>query len=250
MKRTTGFGVLLAFATFFTSFADAQVVTYSYSGPVGGWTGVDLSPAGQGSGGFVASFGTLTETFYYDTVAQTLETVASVTVNPSSASFLMQNAPYLPPESGSATLTVGNNGSLSFNATAYPGGTFYPTLYVPVSGSGTYNGQAFSGSWSFAIPLFGQVTALSPTSLTFSEYQEPNGNYGPGSIGVGRGVPGVIPGTDLNDAQGDGTYYYNWQLNSAVATAVPEPTTLVLGAPLLLLFGKSAWRRLRKRQMP
>lgn len=53
----------------------AQSETYYYSGPVNGandgsgFTEVDLSPNG-GSGGFVADFGTLTETITYNPTAE------------------------------------------------------------------------------------------------------------------------------------------------------------------------------------
>jgi len=214
--------------------AHCQTQAYYYSGPVSGWTEVNLNPAGHGEGGFGPTFGTITETLYYDPTAQTLEQVGSVTVSPSTASFNMQGDPIFDPnESGSATLTVGNGGSISFDNTfgevaIGSGVRGLDFLLVPVSGSGTYNGQAFSGSWNFQILLSAEISAITPTSLTFSEFQWPNGNLGPGSYGVMQGQIDVIPGTDLGDGRDDGAYYYSWQENDVVATAVPEPDSLAL----------------------
>ena len=220
--------------------------TYFYSGPVSGYTEVDLSPNGYGSGGFNTFFGTLTETLYYDPVAQTLQEVGSVTVNPASGSFNIVGSSFVYPytgEYGSATVTVGNNGSFSFDHTTSdvtPGGSGEGgssqalELHVPVSGSGIYNGQAFAGSWNIDLPVFARISALSPTSLTFSEFKAP--------LPFGfHGVP-VVPGTDLYDAISDGTYYWSWELDSAVATAVPEPNSLSL-----LGLGLSALAFLRRR---
>jgi hypothetical protein len=216
----------------------AQSQTYYYSGPVSGYTGVDLSPDGMGydSPGYDVTFGTLTETLYYNPAAQTLEQVGSVTVSPSSGSFNIEGGIFTPGESGSATLTVGNNGSVSFDNTfggfAIGSGVSYgSSLSVPVSGSGIYNGEAFSGSWNIYIPLFAEPVAISLTSLTFSEFAFEGAQQG--SL--------VIPGTDLVDGVSDGTYYYSWQQENAVASAVPEPNSLALfglGLPALAF-----WRR-------
>jgi hypothetical protein len=200
---------------------------YYYSGPVSGYTEVDLTPGAGYAGGFVASFGILTETLNYDPVAQTLEEVGTVTLSPYSGSFNMvgvvgENAGDVV---GSATLTVGNNGIITFdNYQDINGGAFYSPLLIPVSGSGIYQGQAFTGSWDIAIPsIETQIIAASPTSLTFSEF-----NVG---MGAPYGIPvldGLMTGTD------DGTYYVGWQVNSIVATAAPEANFIsILGLGLL-----------------
>jgi hypothetical protein len=203
---------------------------YYYSGPVSGYIQVGLTPAPGYIGAFVASCTTLTETLYYDPIAQTLEEVGTVTLSPYSGSFNMVEVVGTEPTGpggvvGSATLTVGNNGIVSFdNYQDINGGAFYSPLLIPVSGSGIYQGQAFSGSWDIAIPsIETQIIAASPTSLTFSEF-----NVG---MGAPYGIPvldGLMTGTD------DGTYYVGWQVNSIVATAAPEANFIsILGLGLL-----------------
>ena len=136
---------------------------YSYSGPISGYTDVDLTPGGLGIGGFVANFGTINETLYYNPTAETLREVGSVTVNPANGSFNI-NGSFFEPGSGSANLTVGNNGGFSFDDTCnfmLPG-LFDSTLLVPVSGSGTYDGQAWAGSWNLDLQLAEQILAKLP----------------------------------------------------------------------------------------
>ena len=206
----------------------AQSQIYYYSGPVSGYTGVDLSPDGFGRGGFVANFGTITENLYYDPATQNLEQVGSVTVNPSSGSFNIYGSLADDPNgSGSATLTVGNNGSFSFDF--YAGNS----LFIPVSGSGIYDGQAFSGSWNIQIPMITDIIAVSPTSLTFSDTPLSGAPQANAGIWVG--------GIFLADGVSDGTFYTSWGLDG-VAAAVPEPNSLAL-----LSLGLSALALLRRR---
>jgi hypothetical protein len=168
-------------------------------------------------------------------VAGTLEEVGSVTLSPSTGSFTITSSFIEPPESGSATLTIGNDGSVSFDHTSvYTDGVNQGwSLNVPVSGAGIYNGQAFAGSWNLVLPVNTWIIAADSTSLTFSE-QNP--------IGAIQGQY-VIPGTDLNTGSDDGTYSCSWQLNSVVAMAVPEPDF-----PALLGCGASALAFWKKRQ--
>ena len=237
------YGTLQIVATLILGFGlvTGHSQTYYYSGPVSGYTEVGLTPGSGAVGGFLASFGTLTETLQYDPMAQILEEVGSVTVNPSIGSFnIVGNAPpFSGPHGeltmlGSANLTVGNNGSFSFDRTiqlSFGGGD----LLVPVSGSGVYAGQAFAASWNIDLHNIGtQIIAVSPTSLTINE-QNVTGGYG-------EYVIPDIGGTGLCDGTSDGEYYYSWQLDNVVAMAVPEPNFLAL-----LVLGLSALAFLRPR---
>ena len=215
--------------------------TYFYSGPVSGYIDAELTPEGFGEGGFAVIFNTLTESLYYNPVAQTVEESGSVTYGPSSGTFNI-SSDFLsgPQESGTATLTVGNNGSVSFDQTwnVYNGYTALNLLF-PVSGSGIYNGQAFAGSWNIGFTLYTKISAVSPTSLTFSEFGNADGT----PMGAEHQGPNpVIPGTDLNVGNDDSTYYYGWSLGPVVAMAVPEPNSIAL-----LVIGLTALAFLRPR---
>ena len=223
----------------------AHSQTYFYSGPLNGnsYIEVDLTPAGVGrSGGLGRGFGTLTETLYYDPVHQTLRQVGSVTVNPASAFSIISDWAYNPV--GTETLTVGNNGSFSFDRISLVGLDAAPSygIYVPVTGSGIYNGQAFAGSWNVYIPMNPpQIIAVDSTSLTFSETSQGGGFDGFGAIRSQI----VIPGTDLEDGISDHFYYYRWRLDSAVAMAVPEPglaSVFSLGVFVMALFRRCSKR--------
>jgi hypothetical protein len=205
--------------------ANCQVQSYYLSGGGGGWVDVDLSPEGQGVGGFRTDFVLENETLCYDPAANTLEIAGMGVATPASDSFTISGQVWPnPPESGSATLTIGTGGSFSFDTTSHlpPGpvgsATSEANLFIPVSGSGTYDEQPFSARWSNYIPIVIRISSVTPTSLTFTQETSEGGL--PGS--------GVVPGTDLADAADDGTYYYSWQMGSVTATAVPEPNTIAL----------------------
>jgi hypothetical protein len=204
--------------------------TYHYSGPVDGYTEVDLSPGGFGTGGFVADFGTINETLYYNPVAQTLQQVGSITVIPSSGSFNITGSSFTELGSGTATLTVGNHGSFSFDVeSALDEGI---NLLVPVSGFGIFNGQPFSGEWDIVIPMAAQLDSVSPTSLLFDD-----------STFMGAPYAGAGPGLGLEDGCSDGTYYCGFDLGVAEATAVPEESNTLS----LIGFGLSVLTFLRRR---
>jgi len=59
-----------------------QSLPYYNSSPVSGSVEAALTPEGMGDGDFVATFGTLTETLYYDSAAQTLQAERTVTLGP------------------------------------------------------------------------------------------------------------------------------------------------------------------------
>lgn len=219
----------------------SQIQAYYYSGPVIGYTEVDLTPSSGYSGGFSVTFGTLTEILYYDPVTQTVTNeVGSLSFSPASGSFdIVRFSPWPQAVVGSANLTVGDNGSFSFNRTPAPSIFGNPSrssiLHVPVVGYGSYEGQAFSGSWNIDISLNLTVDAVSSESLTFSELAG-NSAYGLGASGGYVVIPGIGPTGGLKNGTDDGTYYYRWQLDHVEATAVPEPNSIALsGLGLLAL---------------
>jgi hypothetical protein len=130
-----------------------------------------------------------------------------------------------------------------YEGNAFNGNDFSSTLSIPVEGSGIWLGNAFSESWNLQIPINLEMSAASAASITFNQYNYGFGNE-PGSV--------VVPGTDLADGIDDGTYTRSWE-SSGMATAatdpmaVPDPPTLISDAMLLLPFGSSAFRQLRKK---
>lgn len=196
---------------------------YFYSGPVAGWFEANLTPDGYGGGGFGVAINSITEILYYDPASLALRIVGSASVSPDSGTFNMGSSMhYTTSDFGSATLVIGNNGSFSFDMTAYrislASSRFDAMLLVPISGSGIYNGQPFAGSWNLRIGI-DQITIsdVSPSLLTFSEntFRGDTGKY-------------VIPGTNLSTGISDGTYHYTWSQDPVVATAVPEPNAIAL----------------------
>jgi hypothetical protein len=210
--------------------------TYYYSGPVSGYTEVALNPGAGYAGGFVANFGNLTETLYYDPVAGTLRQVGTVTVSPASGAFNMVNI-FTRAVVGSASLTVGTGENISFDATftgdAASGSLFSDTgLVVPISG--------WSSPWNIRLPLTAEIISATPTSLTFSEGPGFGSQFG-SVVGFGAYSNGQF-GLYWNGTGGDNSIHYSWQLNSVVATAVPEPGLLSIFG-----FGFSALAFLRRR---
>jgi hypothetical protein len=205
----------------------AQTQIYIYSGPISGFTDVNLTPNGLGIGGFEADFRTINETLYYNPLAQTLQEVGTVTLSPSSQSINISSSGFQNVGSGSATLTVGTGGSFSFNTTFTSVGSSsdpIANLLVPVSASGSFNGHAFSGSWDLDLPLVLTSFSASPTSLTFSEAQFPN-PY-PGQSGAQQGQTVLtVPGTSVNlaDGESDGTFDYEWQQDPVAEAVAPVP---------------------------
>ncbi len=233
----------------------AQIQTYSYTGPITAQADVDLTPGPGYVGGFVVDFSSITETLSYNPVAQTLHETGTVTLSsPSSGSFNIVNTlGFGGGPAGSASVTVGNGGSFSFDYTAsaqYPGGTTLGgILDVPVSGSGTYNGQAFSGSWNVQLPINTEIVADSATSIDFIQY----GNTGPGQSSE---VPSqeVVPvqglGNGLQDGSDDDNYFYSWSQDPCLTAAVPETGSMFVDAMMLIPFCAPLLWMLRKRQTP
>jgi hypothetical protein len=234
------------------SIVQAQTQTYYYTGPISAQADVDLTPGPGYVGGFVVDFSSISETLTYNPVADTLEEKGSVTLSsPSSGSFNIVNTlGFDGGPAGSASVTVGNNGSFSFDYTATaqnPGGSLGGELLVPVSGSGTYNGQAFSGNWNIQLPLNTDIIAANARSLDFTQF----GDNGPGQLSEVPSqevvqVPGLQGG--LQDGSDDDNYFYSWSQDPCAPSAVPEAGSMFVDAMILFPFCAQALRLLRKRQ--
>jgi hypothetical protein len=217
-----------------TAYSQNQI--YQYSGPINGYTEMDLAPIEGGVGGTATTFGTLNETLTFNPVAQTLDEAGTVTVSPTSGSFQMYTS-FIAGSTlvGSATLTVGDgSGTFSFDTgpiTAFGSGGggygFNGTIQIPINGSGIYNGNAFSDSWFLDQPVQTFITP-GPTSAAISE----NGNGG-SDFGEGAFPAGLAPYTL------DNTSSSHWELDNVTISAVPEASTtqllLIAGGALLIL---------------
>jgi hypothetical protein len=201
-----------------------NIEDYSYSGPVNGTSDVGLNPGGGYLGAIESHFGNISESVYYNPVAQTIEEVGTLTVTPYMGSFDMTRIFGSPSTVGSATLTVGNNGVVSFDTIfSADGGGFYSGLFdLPVSGQGNYNGQSFDTTWNIELPMTIDLLNSSQNSLTFT--QSPNGSGSPfGSVFGSPVIDGLWDG-----AGGDNTIHYSWLQESVVARISDEASSLFL----------------------
>src|SRR5262249_34693001 len=115
------------------------------------------------------------------------------------------------------------------------------SFLIPVSGSGIYEGQAFSGSWNIQLPLTLDIISATPGALTFSQF---TGNNGPNFSTSGQVV---FPDIGLSEgAGGDDSISYSWNQVSNVAAAVPEPGTIIFGAMLLPWGARALWKPRRR----
>jgi hypothetical protein len=227
-----------------------QIEMYDYSGEISGQVNIGLNPGPGWAGNIETYFTTDSETLYYNPAGE-IQAVGTLTLTGSSGSFIMESVlPFSSPV-GSATLNVGNNGVLSFDTTFTPAvngplppnylGLFGGVLDIPVSGSGTYNGEAFQGSWDLELPMYINLENVSSNSLTFTQGATPGRPTGTGSI-----EGSVVVGDNLADgAGGDNEIEYNWDQVPNAATEVPyvpdQTSSLALSGLALLslaLFGR------------
>jgi hypothetical protein len=221
----------------------AQPQGYFYSGPDSGQADIGLTPNGNNyTGYFDIYFGPVSETLYYNPLAQTLSTVGSVSASPTSGTFNMvqdgQNTVV-----GSASLSVGNNGTISLNETYThtSGNTYVGNLVIPVSGTGTYDGQSFSANWDVDLPVAINISSASPTSLTFNEGAD---LFGEPADQAMTGGQTVIPSLGLTDgAEIENSIWYQWNLDPVAAACVPDESSSLL----LLGLGMGSVMFLRRR---
>jgi len=225
---------------------------YSFTAPISGYAEIDLSFGADSVGGGVTTFGTLTETLYYDPIAQTLRQVGSVSVSPSSISTTMTGGLFYPGLSGTANLTVGDgSGEISFDTgtqyiNSYNGDVGW-SLAIPISGTCAVdnNGRLTTGQVNYSENpyLITDLISESPSSLVLSEQDLTGASPG--------GPVANIGGVTLFDGVSDNTYYYGWSVGQITATAVPEPDRLALfaGALPLIYVGICGLWALRRKKM-
>ena len=238
MNKNTSSWALLALLLFCAAKAHAQVQEYSYSGPVTGFS--DVYPKG-GAGGFTVDFESVTENFFYNSQAGTIEEKGTVKCDTAGASFniyLDQGAatPNPDPVIGSASVTIGSgNGTFSFDhvySLTQPFG-LEGTMAMPVTGTETLNGQTYTGTWDYYGSSFLAGFQVTPNGLEVNEFVQSEENGGPplGSF-AGEMAPGDGP-------------HAEW-IEEALAVPVPDSTPLLAEVPLLLLFGGATWGLMRR----
>jgi hypothetical protein len=218
--------------------------TYFVSTPVSGYCSVDVmnfdgQPTGRGAG-FFATFGTLNETLYYDSVANTLRQVGSITVSPTSTVNLqfaamgqMVGTNWL---TAQVSVSLQLAGPISFETPAKGGNL--SAFSFPVTGSWTLDtgGDEYTGPLNYSLEVWftTEISSVTSTSLTFSQR-----TFMPHETGPSLG--GVIASNrfrlNLRGGIGDGTYDTSWSVGPVTAVVVPEPSTwsmLAMGAVGLL----------------
>jgi hypothetical protein len=217
-----------------------QSETFNYSGPINGQVDIGLNPGNGYSGGIESYFGNISETLYYNPSADTIQEVGTLTLGNSSGSFNMSKQGLIGGSPvGSGTVNVGNAGVVSFNTTFSANSSnpnyFSGVLDLPVSGSGTYNGQAFQANWNVDLPMLIDLENVTSGSLTFTQTT--------GNGGSVFGVPGSPIVDGLYDGYGgDNTIDYSWLQDPQSAIAVPDQTSslalLGLAVASLAVFGR------------
>jgi hypothetical protein len=202
--------------------------------------------------GFHATFGTLNDTLYYNPVANTLQQVGSVPVNPGAADLgFADNRPGNLTGHVNVSLTLG---SISFDSTLTGNGGggveyFGIFLQIPVTGSYTFTtgGLEYTGpvNYTLNMPVVTEISSVTLTSLTFSQMQFESGEIGPyvASVTASNGF-----GISLYAGADDGTYDVSWA-TGPIVIEVPEPggsSLLVLGATgLVFLLMRRQGQRMR-----
>jgi hypothetical protein len=183
-----------------------EVQVYSYSGSMDGYVQVALSPGGFGEGSFLAGFDAIDESFHLS--GQELSGSGTIALSPASQTVEISGSGPEYTETGTATLTLGNNGVVSFNTTYHYAGyaegheVFTSTILIPVSATGVYNGKSFSAKWNIEVPVAVGISKLNSTSFTFFQVNFPGASL----------AREVVSGTDLMDGISDGSYDFGFSV--------------------------------------
>lgn len=253
-----------------------QDYVYQFSTSISGYQEVGASDlANYGAGGFPGTgfylnFGTLSETVYYDPVANTLRQVGSFTIATTSEN-LSFNDPYSVSGGDVAasvlvayTFNRGSNmvsfdtGAQSLNgdptsksgASTSSGNLLNWTIPYTATCTFTTGGKDYYGSFSgtFGVSsgtaISTYVSQLTASSLVLQQSQGPYfGSPHPGtSIAADNGLTASIA-----NYVGDGTLYHQYDVGPVTATSVPEP-----GSAAMLGFGAGllAYKFARRTRRP
>lgn len=254
--------ILISICLGLSSLSQAQV--YQFTAPIDGFQSAGIfengrSPSQFGAGG-ILTFGTLTETIFYDPVAHTMREVGSFTISPTSlyagrSDDRVNTSGILIPAYMSVAYTFnGGNNTVSFdtgvknlqdrgNGQFSSGGPLnwvipYSAYWTLTTGSQDYYGW-FSGSYHLEGLKDTKISQITPDSLVIqqgnnrhTDYDHPSQNY---SI-TANGINYIISNEHF-----DNTTCQEYYVAPVTAFAVPEPGSLMLFT--LGVFGFISWRK-------
>jgi hypothetical protein len=206
----------LCIAQIGTAVEAGDVQVYSYSGSMDGYVQAALSPGGFGEGSFLAGFGAIDETFHFSD--QGLYGSGTIALSPASQTVEISGSGPEYPETGSATLTLGSNGVVSFDTTYHYAGyadgneVFTSAILIPVSAHGVYNGTNFSANWDIEVPVAVGISNFNSKSFTFFQINFPGASI----------AKEVVSGTDLMDGISDCTYDFRFGVVGEAVSSKPR----------------------------
>jgi hypothetical protein len=252
----------LILATIFMSLvlcSQGQDYEYQFTAPISGsfqQGAADPSLNWQGVG-YLFSFGTLSETAYYNPTANTLQQIGSFTLASTGFSGSFEDDKVIAggsliPATVSVVYTLNNgNSTVYFNSGVQSVGA-NPALNwsIPFTEliTVTTGGQNYTDLLSGSIPEANTLTSVSqftPASLSISQgYGQPSEEIRDPSLAdqltAADGWSGII-----YDAIGDGSLSETYEVGPVTAYAVPEPGTLMMFSLGAIGFAFILRRRIR-----
>jgi hypothetical protein len=242
MKKAQGLTIVAIFASLVLS-SQGQDYEYQFTAPIiGGFQQGAADPNLEWRGiGYGFSFGTLSETAYYNPTANTLDQIGSFTLSATEFSGSFQDNQEIPHSTTVVPATVsvvyilnGGNNTVSFNSGFLPVGE-NPAMNwsIPFTESITVTtgGQNYTDVLSGSIPEANTITSISqfsPESIVISQgYSSVSQNI------FNPALRDQVIATDgwsenIYDAIGDGYLGETYNVSPVTASAVPEPGALIL----------------------